>query len=203
MITHPAFVLKSLYPSLIWNIDTEKKALYLTFDDGPTKGVTNTLLDLLKHYKAKATFFCVGKNIELNLDLYHRIIDEGHEIGNHTFHHKNGWNSNNVDYLKDVFKFNELHKTPYFRPPYGRIRPTQISVLKHDFKIIMWSALSMDYHPRVNKEKCFENANKKLKGGDILVFHDSLKAKDKMLYAVERLLKEKSEEGFQFCSLSN
>ncbi len=203
MLTHPAFVLKTLYPSLVWNIETNEKKLYLTFDDGPTEGVTDKLLDLLKKKKAKATFFCVGKNIEENPELYKRILEEGHEIGNHTYNHKNGWTSNNLEYLKDVQEFSSLHQTNYFRPPYGKMKPAQISALKHKYKIMMWSALSMDYHPRVTKEQCYENASKKLKEGDILLFHDSKKAKDKMLYAVERILEEKGREGYNFLSLSN
>ena len=139
MLTHPAFVLKTLYPSLIWDIETEEKVLYLTFDDGPTPGVTDELLDMLKKHEAKATFFCVGKNIENHPDLYQRILEEGHEIGNHTFNHKNGWTSNNLEYLKDVQKFDKLHKSKYFRPPYGRLKPAQIQVLKDHYKIIIKS----------------------------------------------------------------
>jgi len=203
MLTHPAFVLKTLYPSLIWDIETEEKVLYLTFDDGPTPGVTDELLDMLKKHKAKATFFCVGKNIENHPDLYQRILEEGHEIGNHTFNHKNGWTSNNLEYLKDVQKFDKLHKSKFFRPPYGRLKPAQIQVLKDRYKIIMWSVLTMDYHSGSSKETCYQNAIKKLKAGDILVFHDSLKAGEKMLYTVERLLAEQSQNGYSFNALDN
>jgi peptidoglycan/xylan/chitin deacetylase (PgdA/CDA1 family) len=203
MLTHPAFVLKTLYPSLIWNIETKEKVLFLTFDDGPTKGVTDPLLDLLKQYGAKATFFCVGKNIQSEPELFQRILDEGHVIGNHTYNHKNGWTSNNLEYLKDVKQFDQIYKSKLFRPPYGRLKPAQINALKQDYKIMMWSALSMDYHSRVSKEECFENASKKLKMGDILVFHDSLKAKDKMLYAVEKVLETKGAEGFRFIPLGD
>ena len=202
MLTHPAFFLRSIYPSLVWDIKTEEAVLYLTFDDGPTPGVSDVLLDLLDQFNAKATFFCVGNNIAKYPELYKRILSEGHEVGNHTFSHKNGWVSNNLEYIKDVRSFQEYHTTQFFRPPYGRLKPAQIQALKHDYKIIMWSALSMDYHSRVSKEECYQNANKKLKGGDIIVFHDSLKAKEKMLYAVERILRERTEQGFSFRSLS-
>jgi len=203
MLTHPAFVLKTLYPSLIWNINTNEKVLFLTFDDGPTHGVTDPLLDLLKKYNAKATFFCVGKNIQAEPALFERILKEGHAVGNHTYNHKNGWNSKNVEYIRDVKEFDQLHNSKLFRPPYGRLKPAQIQALKNDYKITMWSALSMDYHPRVSKEQCYINASKKLKMGDIMVFHDSHKAKHKMLYAVERILEDKSTEGYQFRALSD
>lgn len=203
MLTHPAFVLKTLYPSLVWNVKTKSKVLYLTFDDGPTRGVTDILLDLLLKYEAKATFFCVGSNIEKEPELFARIISEGHMVGNHTYSHKNGWNSNNLEYLKDVKDFDSVYHSNYFRPPYGRLKPAQIGALKGEYKLIMWSALSMDYHSRVSKEECYKNANKKLKGGDIIVFHDSLKAKEKMLYAVDRILKERSAEGFNFSALGD
>lgn len=203
MITHPALVLKTLYPSLIWSQETTENTLYLTFDDGPTEGVTEPLLDLLKEHGAKATFFCVGKNIENHPELFDRILNEGHEVGNHTFSHKNGWKSNTLDYLKDVKRFDEIHESVYFRPPYGRLKPAHIQALKGKYKIMMWSALSMDYDPRVDKEACYQNANKKLKKGDILLFHDSLKASSKMFYAVERILKERGAEGFAFKTLSD
>lgn len=203
IVTHPALVLKSLYPSLTWNKKTDQKNLYLTFDDGPTPGVTDRLLDLLQDYQAKASFFCVGRNLEKNPDLFRRILDEGHEIGNHTYNHMNGWKSSNLDYLKNIQSFQKVYQSKFFRPPYGRLKPAQIAALKGQYQIIMWSALSMDYHSRVSKEKCYANANKQLKAGDILLFHDSLKAEKSMFYAVQRILEEKSKEGYVFASLSN
>ena len=203
LITHPAFVLKSLYPSLVWNIETEEKELFLTFDDGPTAGVTDPLLDLLQKFNAKATFFCLGKNIEENPDLFKRLIDEGHTVGNHSYDHINGWKSTNIAYLRNVMRFQDVYAAKYFRPPYGRLKPAQINSLKHEFEIIMWSALSMDYDSSQSKEDCFNHANAKIKSGDILLFHDSLKAKDRMFYAVERTLEERSDEGYRFSALSN
>lgn len=203
LITHPSLLLKSLYPSLKWNIETGEKNLYLTFDDGPTAGVTDVLLDLLKNFNAKASFFCIGKNIQENPELFQRVIDEGHEIGNHTYQHLNGWKSKTIDYLRDVKEFEHIYKSNFFRPPYGRLKPGQIAALKDKYQIMMWSALSMDYHPRVSKEDCYEKAVKQLKPGNIILFHDSIKAKEKMLFAVEKLLKKASEEGYAFQSLSN
>jgi len=203
MITHPASILRSLYPSLDWKIDTDQKELFLTFDDGPIKGVTERLLDLLQAHNAKATFFCIGKNVKKNPEIFERIIQEGHTVGNHTFNHSNGWKSTNMSYLKDVQAFQELYQSPYFRPPYGKMKPAQIAALKKQYKIMMWSALSMDFHPSVSAEKCYENANSKLKAGDILLFHDSEKAGHKMMYAVERILKERSIEGYKFSSISH
>lgn len=203
MITHPASVLKTLYPSLQWNVTTDKKQLFLSFDDGPTVGVTDQLLDLLSSYNAKASFFCIGKNIIANQALFKRIVDEGHTVGNHTYNHLNGWKSNNIDYLRDVEKFQEVYSSRYFRPPYGRMKPAQIAALKSQYQIMMWSALSMDYHPNTSAKKSYEKASAKLKSGDILLFHDSKKAADKMMYAVERILKEKAKEGYEFLGFNH
>jgi len=201
LITHPATILKSLYPSLVWEMPTQEPTLYITFDDGPTKGVTDALLDLLKAHQAKATFFCIGKNVQKNPELFQRILNEGHRVGNHTFSHLNGWKSTNMSYLKDVEKCRSLFESSYFRPPYGRLKPAQIASLKKRYKIIMWSALSMDYHPSVSKEKCYQNSTAKISSGDILVFHDSEKAADKMFYAVEKLLTDETFKGYRFLPL--
>ncbi len=200
MITHPSTILKKIYPSLVWNIPTKKKELFLTFDDGPTPIVTESLLDLLAKYNAKATFFCIGENVSKYPSIFNRILAEDHSIGNHTFNHLNGWKTKTLDYLHNAFQFGEYYKTELFRPPYGKIKASQIKGLKGGYKIIMWSVLSMDFHPRYSKEKCLETCTKEIKSGDIIVFHDSLKAKNKMLFCVERIL-EKYQNDFEFNSI--
>ena len=177
-----------MYPSLHWDIQTKASNIYLTFDDGPTPGVTDIVLDKLKAAGAKATFFCLGKNIVENPSLYKRIIKEGHKIGNHTFSHVNGWGTTTKAYLEDVRSFEELHSTNLFRPPYGRIKSSQINSIKQKYKIVMWSILTRDYDDLISKEDCLGITMKRLKPGAILVFHDSLKAKERMLFVLDHVL---------------
>ena len=160
LLSHPPKLIRSIYPSLIWKIDTDEKELFLTFDDGPTPGVTDLVLDKLKENNAKATFFCLGKNIEAHPELFSRILNEGHSVGNHTYSHMNGWKNTSIDFLRDVSHFDNIYKTDLFRPPYGRLKNSQIKTLTKSYKIIMWSILSMDYDPMVTKQKCIDLSTK-------------------------------------------
>tara|TARA_R110002072_G_scaffold56314_1_gene145951 strand:+ start:782 stop:1411 length:630 start_codon:yes stop_codon:yes gene_type:complete len=196
MFTHPSGILKQLYPSLYWNVKTNEPAIFLTFDDGPTPGVTEWILEILKSYNAKATFFCIGKNVEMHPELYQQIVSEGHAVGNHTYQHLNGWKVSKNNYLEDVQKCAQLIDSKIFRPPYGKISSQQIRVLKNEFKIVMWSVLSKDYDPRTSKEKSLGISLKQLKGGDIITLHDSLKAADKMKYVLENLLQHTQQKGW-------
>jgi peptidoglycan/xylan/chitin deacetylase (PgdA/CDA1 family) len=195
LLSHPPSLIKSMYPSLLWKVDTDKPEIFLTFDDGPTPGVTELVLNKLSDYGAKATFFCLGKNVKENPELFERIKAEGHSVGNHTFDHLNGWKSKTDDYIESIRKCESVFSSHLFRPPYGRIKPSQIKFLKEKYKIVMWSALSMDYDPMVSSEKSIEISLKDLTSGSIIVLHDSLKAKAKMLEILEELLKHcKSNE---------
>ena len=190
MITHPSLLIRKIYPSLHWRISAENDSagVYLTFDDGPTPGVTNLVLKLLKKFNAKATFFCVGKNVVRYPQLYQKIIAEGHQVGNHGFNHLNGWKTSSEEYIQDVLLCANSVNSNLFRPPYGKISNRQIRLLKKNFHIIMWSVLSMDYSAKVPKEKSLSITLKKLKNGDIVTMHDSLKAKENMLFVLEHLL---------------
>lgn len=188
LLSHPPKFLKRVYSSLIWDIPNEKDEVYLTFDDGPTPQVTEKVLALLSKYNAKATFFCLGKNVVLHPQLLKRIELEGHQIGNHSYHHLNGWKSNNSMYVKDVLKASNIISSNLFRPPYGKINSRQIKRLRKRYKIIMWSILSRDYDNRITKEKCLEISTTNLTTGSIVVFHDSIKAKENMLFALEGVL---------------
>lgn len=196
MFTHPSNLLRQLYPSLHWNVKTEKPSIYLTFDDGPTPGVTEWVLDFLKRYNAKATFFCIGKNVAAQPELYQRIIEEGHAVGNHTYHHLNGWKTSKKKYLEDIEKCTQLINSKLFRPPYGKISSQQIRELKSQFKIVMWSILSKDYDPKISKEKSLEICLKQLKAGDIITLHDSIKAADKMKFVLENFLQHVDQKGW-------
>lgn len=121
--------LRAVYPSFIWKIYTDEKVIYLTFDDGPHKTATSFVLDELKKFNAKATFFCVGNNVVSYGEIYQRILEEGHSVGNHTYHHLNGWKSTDQLYVKDVYEAAREIDSSLFRPPYGRIKKFQAKLL--------------------------------------------------------------------------
>lgn len=195
------FWLKKIYPDLFWEIPTTQKSIYLSFDDGPHPTITMQVLDLLKAYNAKATFFCIGNNVVKYPEVYKRIIDEGHAVGNHTFNHLNGWKSADELYLNDINKAMEYIDSNLFRPPYGRISRFQIQQLlkpKYQMKIFMWTVLSGDFDPDISAEKCMNNVLLSTKAGSIVVFHDSEKAAVKMLYALPIVLEQFCKKGFTF-----
>ena len=183
------FLIRQWYKkSLLWRIPNAKEEVFLTFDDGPTPEITPRLLGILKEHKVKATFFCVGENVQKHPKLFEQILLEGHCVGNHTFNHLNAWETDRKTYLKNIDKASELIPSKMFRPPYGKISPKLIKYLRRSYKIIMWTVLSGDFDPDVNPEQCFTNTTTKTKVGDILVFHDNLKAKKNVLYALPKTL---------------
>jgi len=189
------------FKNLIWSFPGRDKELFLTFDDGPTSEVTEWVIFMLKEYNAKATFFCKGENVEKNPKLYKQIITEGHSVGNHGYSHLKGWNTNNEKYFQDVRKASEYINTNLFRPPYGRIKPSQIKQLKKDFKIIMWDVLTRDYNRNLKKETCLKRALQSIKPGSIIVFHDIIKAEKNLKYVLPEVLKYYTAQGFQFSSI--
>ncbi len=191
-------ILKRTYPKCIWDIPTVDKTMYLTFDDGPTPKVTDWVLDELAKYKAKATFFCIGKNAIENPELFARITDEKHTIGNHTFSHSNGWKTKEYTYLKDVIKCQQVVKTKLFRPPYGKLTRVQTNSIHKKFKIVMWDVLSADFDTKITPEKCLQNVLKNTTKGSIVVFHDSKKAEKNLKFVLPKMLKHFSELGFEF-----
>ena len=206
-IKTPQFV-QSFYKEYIWRIKTKNKEVFLTFDDGPTPEITPFVLDELKKYQAKATFFCIGKKIKKHPKLFQRIIDEGHTVGNHTQDHLSGWNTTNKTYKQSVEDCQKNiikhHKTnqKLFRPPYGKIRKSQAKeLIKKGYKIIMWSVLSGDFDTSLPKENCLKNVLKNSVKGDIIVFHDSQKATEKVKFVLPNVLKHFKEKGFQFTKL--
>lgn len=196
----PRFI-QRLYPERVWAFFNLKKEIFLTFDDGPIPEVTPWVLDELKKAGAKATFFCIGENIEKHPEVFKRILAEGHSVGNHTFNHLNGWKTKTDAYLENVFECEkslaEHNSKLLFRPPYGKITSKQSkSLQKKGYKIIMWDVLSYDFDNRISEEKCLNNVLKNMKSGSVVVFHDSLKAKKNLQYALPKVLKAISEKGF-------
>ena len=194
-------LLKKLYPECIWNMETKENEIYLTFDDGPHPQVTQFVLDELKKFNAKATFFCIGKNVKEHFDIYKQIISEGHRPGNHTFNHLNGWKTADKKYLDDIKQAADIIDSPFFRPPYGRATKFQMKALQEDkfqLKTIMWDVLSGDFDEKITPENCYLNVVKYAKAGSIIVFHDSLKALPRLQYALPLVLRFFSEKGFIF-----
>lgn len=193
--------MKRLFPYCIWDIQSKEKTLFLTFDDGPHPEITPFVLEQLKQYNAKATFFCIGNNVNNHPDIYRRLIEEGHAAGNHTQHHLNGWKTEDDLYIKDIQAAAGAIDSSLFRPPYGRIKKSQIKKLhrtRPGTKIIMWNILAGDWDAAVSPEKCYSRVQKRITDGDIIVFHDSEKAWDRMSHCLPRLLHDFSQQGYRF-----
>jgi peptidoglycan/xylan/chitin deacetylase (PgdA/CDA1 family) len=200
-LTKTPWILKKLYPERVWKIKTDEKVLYLTFDDGPNPDASLFVLEQLEKYDAKATFFCIGKNVKENFQIYETILNKGHKTGNHTFHHLNGWKTGDKKYIDDILNAAKIIDSDLFRPPYGRITKFQakaISGEKLHLKTIMWDVLSGDFDPSVTGENCYLNVINNAKAGSIIVFHDSLKSLPAVKYALPLILKYYSEKGYQF-----
>jgi peptidoglycan/xylan/chitin deacetylase (PgdA/CDA1 family) len=199
-------VVRLIYPSGVrWNMKDKfhseregKKHMYITFDDGPVPEITPLVLNILSEFNAKATFFCVGDNVRKYPELYNRVIHEGHATGNHTYSHLNGFKVDDSNYINDIERCNTLINSTLFRPPFGRIRFSQIKELRKRYDIILWSVLTGDYNRNLSKEKVLEYAIKYSSNGSIVVFHDSIKAGERMLYALPKTLEHFGKLGFSF-----
>ncbi|HEY1006944.1 MAG TPA: polysaccharide deacetylase family protein [Sphingobacteriaceae bacterium] len=199
------FWLRWLYPSLTWRIPGNEKTIYLTFDDGPIPVVTPFVLETLKKFGARATFFCIGDNVRKHPEIYREVIAAGHRTGNHTFHHLKGWDTEDEKYLENVRMCADLVDSPLFRPPYGRGRRSQYRQLiagtgpvKRPFRIIMWDVLSGDFDTELSPEDCLENVVRHTRSGSIVVFHDSLKAFERLEYVLPRALEFWQSCGYAF-----
>lgn len=192
----PPKFLRRLMPDLIWEIEDDN-GVFLTFDDGPTPGITEWILATLAKYNAKATFFVLGKNVELYPDLYQKILDAGHKVGNHTYSHQKGWGMPLERYLEDVDFAGDIIHSELFRPPYARVTPSQMRAVAKRYKIVMWDIVSRDYNRSLSREGCLRNVTKYLTAGSIVVFHDSEKSFKNMSYALPRTLDRIKELGLK------
>ncbi|HJU45755.1 MAG TPA: polysaccharide deacetylase family protein [Chitinophagaceae bacterium] len=196
----PYIIRRWLYPRYIWRMPADDKKLYLTFDDGPHPDITPFVLDELKRYNAKATFFCIGDNVARYPQVYKRILEEGHAIGNHTHNHLNGWRTGDEAYFKNISEAANWIDSKLFRPPYGRITRFQAKQLmeKLQYNIIMWDVLSGDFDIQLSPERCLKNVVRNLRPGAIIVFHDSEKAYKRLSYALPKVLEEGRNKGYSF-----
>jgi len=196
-------ILRSLpRKNLTWDIPGRAGEIFLTFDDGPIPEITPHVLSILEQFDAKATFFCVGDNVRKHPDIYQQVLNAGHKTGNHTFHHLSGWKTPLEEYLADIESCNLLVKSDLFRPPYGQIKPSYISSIRPDYQIIMWSVLTGDFDIESSPEKVLNNAIQNTSDGSIVVFHDSLKAAERLFYALPRFLEYFSNKGYKFCVIT-
>lgn len=217
-LTYTPWWLRKLYPACIWQIPTKEKVVYLTFDDGPNPIATPFVLEQLRNFKAKGTFFCIGKNVVQYPEIFAQTKAEGNAVGNHTMHHANGWKTENEKYLQEIKEADKIIQSHLFRPPYGRIKKSQIKLVNgqwsmvngkttvdsepfkiHDsrFTIIMWSVLSGDFDTAIDGEKCFQNVVKHVSPGSIIVFHDSEKAFPRLKTALPKTLEWLTKQGFR------
>lgn len=203
------YIIPYLFKDFIWKVHTPQKEVFLTFDDGPTEGVTDQVLDLLKVYHAKATFFCVGEQIEKNPQLFKRIVKEGHTIGNHTYSHLHGWYTPPNLYLEEIEKTSQLieklvgFRPVYFRPPYGKLSPSTKNKILKNYQIIMWDILSGDFDKNMSVEDCITNVLSTYQKGSIIVLHDSQKSGKKLLQILPDLLAFFHNNQFKMSNLPN
>ena len=202
LFPRPPFLLRLLTSgSVNWKVPGRDKCIYLTFDDGPIPEVTPWVLETLSSYDVKATFFCVGDNVNRHGDIYQQVLAAGHRIGNHSFHHLKGWSTPKESYLQDVEKAHQLIDSNLFRPPHGQLTIPLIRSLRKGYSIVMWSVLSYDFNTSLTPETCLAILLKHTRPGDIVVFHDSLKAEPRVKYALPLFLKHFQSKGFEFRSL--
>lgn len=196
--------LQKVFPHYLWRGKTEanQKRLYLTFDDGPIPVITPWVLEQLQKYNAKATFFCVGANVQKNQAIYQQILTEGHQVGNHTFNHLNGWSTSKEIYLNNVATCQEQVASSLFRPPYGRLKWGQAKALQAKYKIVLWEILAGDFDASISGEQCWKNVYENASDGSIIVLHDSQKSWKHLSYVLPKLLAYYHNEGFIFEAIS-
>ncbi|MEN9349014.1 MAG: hypothetical protein RLZZ77_2525 [Bacteroidota bacterium] len=194
-------IIKPLASQFLWNMPRDERKVYLTFDDGPTPGITDQILDILQEYNAKATFFCLGKQVELAPDLFERLVQEGHRIGNHTYSHPNGWKTTAFAYLKNVLQAEHFIQTDLYRPPYGRITRGQATAIRKRYHLVMWDIITGDFDLNTTPEECYERVAKHLEGGSIIVMHDSVKASKNVLGSVRPIIEHILSLGYELAPL--
>ena len=198
IIEQPAKFLRWIYPRALWRMSAQEHAVYLTFDDGPIPEVTPWVLDVLKHYGVRATFFMVGDNVRKHPDEFEMVRAAGHRLGNHTFNHIGGLRHGIRSYLRNVDKANELIGTDLFRPPHGWMKWEQYIAVRQKYRVVMWDLVTRDYSTLLNGRDVLLNVRRCARNGSIITFHDSLKSQDKLLYALPRSIEWLLSQGYAF-----
>lgn len=200
-LVHTPHYVQALLPGFLWKMSDNHQEIFLTFDDGPIPGVTPWVLSTLDQYDAKATFFCVGDNVRKHPDIFQQVIDEGHTVGNHTHNHLSGWSTENISYFNNIRHCARKVQSSLFRPPYGKLKPSQVQFLQRHYRIIMWDVLSGDFDHDISPEDCAQNVIQHAGPGSIVVFHDSLKAEANLRHALPQVLEHFSSLGYSFRAL--
>ena len=198
IIEQPAKWLRWIYPKALWRMDKHEHAVYLTFDDGPIPESTPFILKTLREYGVKATFFMVGENVLRYHKLYNQIVEEGHQVGNHTFNHLGAFRHWSLTYVMNTQKANELIHAHLFRPPHGWMRSSTYWWLSMKYQIVMWDLVTRDYSKWLTAEDVLNNVKRYARNGSIITFHDSLKSIDKLHYALPKALEWLKEQGYEF-----
>ena len=193
----PGFV-RNLFPAALWRMDPTRKAVYLTFDDGPIPVITPWVVDLLGRYDIKATFFMVGDNVRKHPQEYMQVIEAGHRVGNHTFNHLKGLFTDTDEYIRNVEKADALIHSNLFRPPHGLLRQSQYRKLSEHYQFVMWDIVTRDYSCRLQGEDVLANVKKYVRNGSIITFHDSLRSESNLKYALPRAIDWLLEQGYEF-----
>jgi peptidoglycan/xylan/chitin deacetylase (PgdA/CDA1 family) len=193
--------LQRFFSNYLFSLPKPEKVIYLTFDDGPIPDVTPWVLEQLAAYDAKATFFMIGDNVGKYPEVYQQVLDGNHGIGNHTFNHLNGWKTDNKTYFENVQKCAETIDTKLFRPPYGKLKPSQAKYLRKQYQIVLWEILSGDFDKNISSERCLENVLNHAENGSIIVFHDSLKAEKHLRFVLPKVLEYLDNQGFRITNI--
>lgn len=201
IIEQPSKWLRWIYPSALWRMDPTEHSVYLTFDDGPIPESTPFILDTLREHGVKATFFMVGENVQRYPELYHRILEEGHSVGNHTYNHMGSLRHYVATYVKNTEKANELIHSDLFRPPHGWMWLGAYNVLRRKYKIVMWDLVTRDYSHLLNAFDVLRNIVLYSRNGSIITFHDSLKSIEKLHYALPASIRYLKDQGYEFKTL--
>ncbi len=197
-IEQPPFFYRIFFPGAIWRINKSEKCVYLTFDDGPIPEITPWVLDLLDKYNIKATFFCVGDNVRKYPDIYQMVLDRGHIVGNHTYNHLQGLRSWTKNYTENTEKAAELIHSRLFRPPHGHMRILQFFSLRKKYKMIMWDVVTRDYSNKMTAKGVFNVVKRYTRNGSVIVFHDSIKAGDRMKESLPKSIEWLLQQGYTF-----
>ena len=195
-------IARSVLKKAVWTIPNKDRRIFLTFDDGPTSSITSQTLDILREHKIQATFFCLGSQVEKHPEIFKRIIDEGHAVGNHSYSHLKGWTTNNNEYIEDVKKGQSLANSKLFRPPYGKIKRSQVNALNSGTKIILWDVLPGDFSAKNDVEKVVSNTLNSAESGSIIVLHDNNKCGNKMLQALPNIIDKLKEKKYYFSPIT-
>ncbi len=196
------WLIQQFFPKFLWRMPaTIPPTLYLTFDDGPIPDITPWILEQLEQYQAKATFFCVGDNIRKYPAIFEQVKAAGHTIGNHTYHHLDGWKTSTADYLQNVADCQQLTQSNLFRPPYGKITPRQAAALFEQYKIVLWEITTWDFEASLSANDCTQKIIKNATNGSIILLHDNVKSWNRLKETLPAILEHYTKAGFSFGAL--